>query len=63
LESTEIKVKRCSLDVLWEAGRVWKDYLKKGRKKKVRILPDFIIGAFSKLNANALISSKDKRIL
>jgi hypothetical protein len=59
LNDTGIRVKHLSLDVLWKAGKVWKDYLKEGGKRETRILPDFIIGAFSKLSANALIS-RDK---
>jgi len=60
LEETNIKIKHCSLNVLWEAGRIWKEYLKRGGKRKNRILPDFIIGAFAKLNADAFIT-RDKK--
>ncbi len=60
LAETQIKVKWCSKEVLWEAGRAWRSYLKRGGKRKERILPDFIIGSFAKLNADGLIT-RDKR--
>ena len=60
LDETQIKLKPCRKEVLWEAGKTWKDYLTRGGKRRERILPDFIIGAFAKLNADALIT-RDKR--
>ena len=60
LAETQIKVRSCSEEVLWDAGKNWKAYLNRGGKRKERILPDFIIGAFAKLNADAFIT-RDKR--
>ena len=60
LKEANIKVRNCSLDVLWEAGTRWSDYLKRGGKRGERILPDFIIGAFAKLKADSFIT-RDKR--
>jgi predicted nucleic acid-binding protein len=60
LKETDIKIKHCTPDVLWQAGLVWKEYLKKGGKRENRILPDFIIGAFAEHSADILVT-RDKR--
>lgn len=60
LTETDIKIKRCSSEVLWEAGLAWKEYLKRGGKRENRILPDFIIGAFAKQNADSIVTRDDR---
>lgn len=59
LKETDIRMLSFTKDVLWKAGEVWKSYISKGGKRKQRIIPDFLIGAFSVLMANELIT-RDK---
>ncbi len=60
LSETGIDVLPFSREVLWKAGKVWKEYVKRGGKRKDRILPDFLIGAFSSVKTEAIIT-RDRR--
>jgi predicted nucleic acid-binding protein len=42
-------------DALFLASRIWRTYRKQGGKR-MRILPDFIVGAHAQAQANGLIS-------
>jgi len=46
-------------EILWRAGEVWNDYRSRGGKRKDRILPDFLIGAFTSIKAEWIIT-RDK---
>ena len=59
LNETGIDVFPFTREVLWKAGREWKDYVARGGKRKDRIIPDFLIGAFSSVKADSLIT-RDK---
>ena len=59
LKETGIRVLPFTRETLWMAGKVWKSYISRGGKKKDRILPDFLIGAFSSIKAGAIIT-RDK---
>ncbi len=59
LKETDIKIRHCTPDVLWQAGLAWKEYLNRGGKRENRILPDFIIGAFAKQSVDSFVS-RDK---
>ncbi|HDD53628.1 MAG TPA: PIN domain-containing protein [Thermosulfidibacter takaii] len=56
LTKTGIKLSPFKKDHLWMAGKMWKDYLAGGGKRKNRILADFLIGGFSKTEADAIIT-------
>ncbi len=59
LSETGIDVLPFTREVLWKAGGEWKAYVNRGGKRKERIMPDFLIGAFSCLKAEAIIT-RDK---
>jgi len=59
LKETGINVLPFTRETLWMAGKVWKGYISRGGKRKDRILPDFLIGAFSSIKAGAIIT-RDK---
>jgi len=59
LGETGIDVLPFTREILWKAGREWKSYVNGGGKRKERIMPDFLIGAFSCLKAEAIIT-RDK---
>ncbi len=59
LNETGIDVFPLTREVLWKAGRAWKDYVSRGGKRKDRIIPDFLIGAFSSVKGDLLIT-RDK---
>ena len=59
LNETGIDVLPFTREVLWKAGREWKSYARRGGKRKDRIIPDFLIGAFSCVKAEAIIT-RDK---
>jgi predicted nucleic acid-binding protein len=56
LKETGIEVFPFTREILWEGGKAWKDYVSRGGKRKDRIIPDFLIGAFSSLKAEAIIT-------
>ena len=55
LEENQIDVVHLSDEACFLASRIWRQYRKQGGKR-VRILPDFLIGAHAQLQASALIS-------
>ena len=59
LKESNIRMFPLSTKVLWKAGMAWKHYISSGGQRKERILPDFLIGAFSSLKADAMIT-RDK---
>ena len=59
LKETGIEVLPFTRDILWKGGKAWKDYILRGGKRKNRIIPDFLIGAFSSVKADAIIT-RDK---
>lgn len=59
LKETGISMKPFTSEILWRAGEVWNDYRSRGGKKKNRILPDFLIGAFTSIKAEWIIT-RDK---
>jgi len=56
LKEAAIDVFPFTREMLWKAGRAWKDYVSKGGKRKQRIIPDFLIGAFSSVKAEAIMT-------
>ena len=56
IKETGIQLVPFTREVLWKGGEVWKDYVSRGGKRKDRIIPDFLIGAFSSLKAQAIIT-------
>lgn len=56
LKETAIELLPFTREVLWEAGKAWKEYMLRGGKRRQRIVPDFLIGAFSSLKAEAIIT-------
>lgn len=56
LKETGIEILPFSREILWKGGEVWKAYTQKGGKRKDRIIPDFLIGAFSSVKAEAIIT-------
>ena len=59
VNETGIDVLPFTREILWKAGREWKAYVGRGGKRKDRIIPDFLIGAFSSVKAEAIIT-RDK---
>jgi len=59
LKETGIRMKPFTSEILWRAGEVWNDYRSRGGKRKDRILPDFLIGAFTSIKAEWIIT-RDK---
>ncbi|MEJ2588487.1 MAG: type II toxin-antitoxin system VapC family toxin [Deltaproteobacteria bacterium] len=59
LNETGINVLPFTREILWKAGMEWKGYLKRGGQGKDRIIPDFLIGSFSFVKAEAIIT-RDK---
>ena len=59
LKETGIKMQPFNREMLWMAGEVWKGYRSRGGKRKNRILPDFLIGAFTRINAKSIVT-RDK---
>ena len=59
LASTGINMKPFAREILWTAGDAWNKYRVRGGKRKDRILPDFLIGSFSKIKADFTIT-RDK---
>lgn len=55
LEANGIGISYLSPDACFLASRTWRQYRKQGGKR-IRILPDFLIGAHAQLQATALIS-------
>ena len=53
LDKLEIPFTR---ELLWNGGKAWKEYISRGRKRKQRIVPDFLIGAFSKVKIDTIIT-------
>jgi len=56
LKETGIEVLPFTRDMLWKGGKAWKDYILKGGKRKDRIISDFLIGAFSSVKAEEIIT-------
>lgn len=59
LNESGIDVFPFTREILYKAGTEWKNYLLRGGKRKDRIMPDFLIGAFSSMKADSLIT-RDK---
>lgn len=59
LAATGIHMKPFTREILWNAGDAWNEYRDRGGERKDRILPDFLIGAFSKIKADWIIT-RDK---
>ena len=59
LKETGIKMQPFNREMLWMAGEVWNDYRSRGGKRKDRILPDFLIGAFSRIKTESIVT-RDK---
>ncbi len=56
LKETGIEVLSFTREVLWKGGKAWKKYILRGGKRKDRIIPDFLIGAFSSVKTEAIIT-------
>ena len=56
IKETGMELVPFTREVLWKGGEVWKAYVSRGGKRKDRIIPDFLIGAFSSLKAQAIIT-------
>jgi len=56
LATMGIKLKPFTREVLHTAGIWWKEFLKRGGKRKNRILADFLIAAFAGQTSQALIT-------
>lgn len=59
LKETGIKMQPFNREMLWLAGEAWINYRSRGGKRKDRILPDFLIGAFSRIKAKSIVT-RDK---
>ena len=59
LRETGIKMQPFNREMLWMAGEVWNDYRSRGGIRKDRILPDFLIGAFTSIKAESIVT-RDK---
>jgi len=46
-------------EFLWKGGKAWNEYMLRGGKRKQRIVPDFLIGAFSGLRAHMIITGDE----
>ena len=55
LEKMGISIVRANTDTLYKAGQLWLKY-RKQQKTRDRIIPDFIIGAFSMIQGDRLIT-------
>lgn len=55
LEKIGISVISSNTDTLYQAGQLWLQYRKK-QKSRDRIIPDFIIGAFTMVQGDRLIT-------
>ena len=59
LKETGISMKPFTSEILWKAGEAWNEYRSRGGKRKDRILPDFLIGAFTSMRAEWIVT-RDK---
>jgi len=55
LEKIGVSVISSGTDTLYKAGQLWMQY-RKGQKSRVRIIPDFIIGAFAMEQGDCLLT-------
>jgi len=56
LKETGIEILPFTREILWKGGKAWKEYILRGGKRKERIIPDFLIGAFSSVKTEAIIT-------